>query len=88
MGTYQIEIQAVGGHGCQREVDNGQIVYGCGRMDCPDCQAREFVAQLKRRGSTIDTAILVHWPNTESEVRDDLVSGKRSGSFNVTVSPR
>jgi hypothetical protein len=81
MGQYRIEITAVGVHGCMREVPSGGTVLGCRQMDCPDCQAREFVRQLQRTGSSIESATLTHWPGQEAEVRDDLRTGTRTGSF-------
>ena len=81
MGTYRIEIQAVGGHGCQRDVTDGQVVYGCGRIGCPDCEAREFVWRLREKGQSVEKATLTHWPGTPSEVSDDLLTGIRAGSF-------
>ena len=81
MGQFRIEITAVGGHGCQREVKDGGVVYGCRQMDCPDCQARDFVKQLKTRGCSVEAATLTHWPSLPSEIKDDLVSGRRTGSF-------
>ena len=81
MGNYRIEMEAVGGHGCQREIKDGGTVYGCGSMNCPDCIAREFVETLKRRGSSMVYAKLTHWPGQTSEVQDDLLTKKRKGSF-------
>jgi hypothetical protein len=81
MGNYRVEIEAVGGHGCQREVKEGSVVYGCGRRDCPDCAAREFVAELKRKGNSMVHARLIHWPGTPTEVQDDLLTGIRKGNF-------
>ena len=81
MGNYRVEVNAVGGHGCQREVKDGGTVYGCGRRDCPDCTAREFVAELKRRGNSVSSATLTHWPGEPSEVQDNLLTGIRKGSF-------
>lgn len=81
MGLLRITIDATCGHGCQREIKDGGGAYGCGRDHCPDCQARRFVEQLKARGATIEAATLTHWPGTPSEVRDNLVTGVRSGSF-------
>ena len=80
MGQYRVEVVAVGGHGCQREVKDGGTVTGCGGSYCPDCAAREFVDGLKRRGH-IERATLTHWPGTKEEVIDDLLTGKRKGSF-------
>lgn len=81
MGTFRIEVQAVGGHGCQREVKDGGTVYGCRRMGCPDCETREFVERLKLQGNTVDVAKLTHWPGQSSEVSDNLLTRIRSGSF-------
>ncbi len=81
MGDYRIEINAVGGHGCSREVKNGGKVWGCRRMDCPDCQAREFVARLQRSNNTVKSATLTHWPGQASEVNDNLLTGIRTGDF-------
>jgi hypothetical protein len=81
MGQFRVTVEAVGGHGCQREKGDGEVVMGCERSGCPDCIAREFVRRLKRSGATVDKALLQHWPETETEVRDDLLTGIRSGSF-------
>lgn len=81
MGTFLIEVKAVGGHGCQREIKDGSEVRGCQRMDCPDCITREFVKKLKDKGSSVEVATLTHWPGTPQEVKDDLLTGIRKGSF-------
>lgn len=81
MGMYRIEIEATGGHGCQREVKDGGEVYGCGHRNCPDCAARAFVEELKRQGSQVEKATLTHWPGEPGQVVDDLLTRKRSGSF-------
>lgn len=82
MGQYRIEITAVGGHGCEkRERGDADRVYGCRRMNCPDCRAREFVALLKHMGQQIQSAIIVHWPDRPGTVADDLLSGERFGRF-------
>ncbi len=80
MGRYRIEIVAVGGHGCNRDIKEGGTSYGCGRMGCPDCEARRFVRELQR-SQTVEKAEFTHWPGTPTEVRDDLLTGKRGGSF-------
>jgi hypothetical protein len=73
MGNFRLVIDAVGGHGCQREVKDGGTVIGCGRMDCPDCVAGALVTELaKRTGSSIQSASLTHWPGTSSEVVDEF----------------
>jgi len=82
MGNFRIEIDAVGGHGCQREIGDGETVtQWCGQSSCPDCKARAFVADLKSTGNSIAKATLTHWPGMPSQVQDDLLSGKRTGSF-------
>lgn len=95
MGDFRFVVEALGGHGCMREVGDGEVVIGCNRPGCPDCILRECVRRLQRSGATIHQAKLVHWPADfvsphtgelagyakESEVTDDLVTGKRSGSF-------
>lgn len=81
MGTFRVEVQAVGGHGCQREVKDSGLVYGCGQSSCPDCIAREFVETLKRKGASVESATLIHWPGQPGEVRDDLLTKVRAGSF-------
>lgn len=81
MGNYRITIDAVGGHGCQREIgDGGTITSPCGQESCPDCKARAFVADLKTSGNDVQSATLAHWPEQPGPV-DDLVTGRRSGSF-------
>lgn len=80
MGTFRVEIEAVGGHGCEREKKDGETVYGCGWQSCPDCRIREFVADLQRRYS-VNSAVLIHWPGQPGEVQDNLLTRVRKGSF-------
>jgi hypothetical protein len=73
MGSSLLEFQSVGGHGCNRDAKVGEEVTGCGRMGCPDCEARRAVAQLLAAGvGTFERARFVHWPGTESEVVDEF----------------
>ena len=81
MGNFKIEVDAAGGHGCQREIKDGGIVQGCGLPTCPDCLARNFVAELRARGFAPTSATFTHWPGEETEVVDDLVTHTRKGSF-------
>lgn len=94
MGDYRIVIDAIGGHGCSREIKDGFQVYGCRRMSCPDCQAREFVAQLKWSGENVVAARFEHWPAQQLKQDgtlgdrgsppgpiEDLLTGIRKGSF-------
>jgi hypothetical protein len=70
MGQFAIVISGVGGHGCSREVKDGESVLGCQRPDCPDCIAREFVRRFKRNNVGDLRAELIHWPD-----RLDLIDG-------------
>lgn len=91
MGTFRIEIQGVGGHGCQREKKDGERTQGCGQPNCPDCLARALVTRLQTVGVSFalhsedpnqnQYARLTHWPGQECAVVDDLLSGVRHGSF-------
>lgn len=82
MGQFRVEVTAVGGHGCQRHIKDGeQLQQFCGSPSCPDCIAREFVRSLKRIGTTLEKGEIIHWPGTASEVRDDILTGKRKGNF-------
>ena len=82
MGQFIVEIDAVGAHGCQRNIKDGQLVQQfCGSVGCPDCQAREFVRLLKRSGTMVNSAKLTHWPGQTSTVQDDLITFVRKGNF-------
>jgi hypothetical protein len=87
MGDFRVVVEAVGGHGCQREKGTGETVIGCDKPGCPDCMAREFVRRLKRSGATMKKAEIQHWPAdlpgyTEAgQVHDDLLTGERTGEF-------
>lgn len=70
MGQYKIEITAVGGHGCQRELKDGDVVCGCGSMTCPDCLTAKFIADLARAGNNVEAATLTHWPGQPHSVVD------------------
>lgn len=81
MGQFVFQLDAIGGHGCQRERGDGDFVVGCEQSHCTDCITREYVRRLKRTGAMINSAKLVHWPGTKEQVVDDLVSGKRQSNF-------
>lgn len=72
MGSFKLEFQAVGGHGCQREAKAGETFVGCGRMGCPDCECKRVVEDLRAKFSTVEKATLTHWPDQECAVVDDL----------------
>jgi hypothetical protein len=80
MGTFNVHVQAVGNHGCQREVKSGGIVEGCGHPNCTDCITRKYIADLKAIGTSVESAVLTHWPQNNTIV-DNLLDKKRSGSF-------
>ncbi|SRR6266571_77835 len=89
MGDFRIVIEAMGGHGCQREKGDGDHVIGCEQHGCPDCMVRELVRRMRRGGVTLNKAEIVHWPadmeghgySLNHEVRDDLLTGLRRGTF-------
>ena len=73
MGISLLEFQSVGGHGCNRDAKVGEVVVGCGRMGCPDCEARRAVVNLMAAGvGSFEKARFVHWPGTEFEVVDEF----------------
>jgi hypothetical protein len=86
MGTSTITIRITGNHGCQREVRNGgDLRPTCERgaecaRGCVDAIAREFVERLRSAGM-VEEANLLHWPNSSPRIVDDLLNGKRYGSF-------
>lgn len=75
MGDFRITVNAVGGHGCQREVKDGEKVYGCGSMSCPDCVTAKFIADLIRSGANLKDAKIEHWPGQPSQVVDEFDVG-------------
>jgi len=86
MGDFRVTVEALGGHGCERDKGDGEAVIGCERTGCPDCMAREFVRRLMRSGATVKLAQIEHWPaslgyDPAGEVRDDLLTGVRTGAF-------
>lgn len=94
MGTFRVEIQAVGNHGCHREIgDGGTVADYCNNPSCVDCITREFVKNLAAAGAFFQAAgatpqpdvdgyaRLTHWPGQPSAVVDDLQTGVRKGSF-------
>jgi len=81
MGQFIVHVDAVGNHGCQREVRDGGQVTGCGAPGCTDCATRDYVRRLKETGAAVSAATVTHWPGSEAEVRDNLLTGVRSGSF-------
>lgn len=82
MGKFRIVINAVGGHGVDRQKKDGEVVnfHAYGKLP-PDAIASEFVKELINTGCSVQSATIIHWPETEDEVRDDLLTGRRTGNF-------
>jgi hypothetical protein len=82
MGTFKIEIKAVGGHGVDRRKKDGEAVdfFESGDIT-PDAIAKKFVNELKANGNDISLAVITHWPGEPNEVQDNLMTGIRSGKF-------
>jgi hypothetical protein len=84
MGNFRITINAVGDHGADRKIGDGETLpenidpSGGGRVDQI---ARDTVKALKDKGCSVSKAEIVHWPGSDSEVTDDLVGHVRHGSF-------
>lgn len=86
MGTFNINITGVGGHGCERSAKPGEKLHGrCGRLNCPDCITLDFVQRLKQMGVMNfpeAKAEFTHWPGQDGQVVDDMVKNERkSGQF-------
>jgi hypothetical protein len=78
MGQFAVTIVANGGHGCDRRAKPGEKLYArCTRLDCPDCLSYDFVQMLRQKGNTPVTATFTHWPGTEHEIVDDLITNTR-----------
>lgn len=79
MGNFICEFEAVGGHGCQREIkDGGAIMALCGSESCPDCAFVAFIDKLKKSCS-VSRATITHWPATPSSVIDVIVPAESAG---------
>lgn len=89
MGDFRIIINAVGGHGQDREKKHGDVVdFGA---NTPEAIAKECVEKLKASGVNVEDASVIHWPvdnyggqlknERSTQIVDDLVTGKRTGSF-------
>jgi len=83
MGQFRLEVTASGTHGCARKAKTGEKLYErCGRFGCPDCMAYDFVQQMQTKGVNVQGASFTHFPNSDQEVVDDLLTNKRTkGSF-------
>jgi hypothetical protein len=89
MGEFRIVIDAIGGHGDERGLKDGDTLdFAALPGSSLDRVAWEAVEDLKARGATVQSATLIHWPGTPSEVTDDVLTQTRKGSFsNGGVTP-
>lgn len=79
MGNYRVIINAVGGHGQDREKGHGeQVDFG---ENTPEAIVKDAVEKLRARGESVTEATVHHWPGSTTEVVDNLLTGKRTGSF-------
>lgn len=82
MGNYRVIINAVGGHGQDRSKGNGETVdFGADNENSPEAIIARAVEELQAHGNTVSEATVHHWPGQSSEVVDNLLTGKRTGSF-------
>jgi len=86
MGNFRFTIDAVGGHGCDRNAKPGDVLQHCDNEHCPDCAAARFVDTMKAQPGTVISAEFKHWPADTGcsgpEIVDDLLAGTRkSKSF-------
>jgi hypothetical protein len=86
MGDFRIIIDAVGGHGQDRNKKNGEKVdFGSGT---PEDVALVLVKALLGSGCSVQSAKVVHWPadnyegrDPEKQIIDCLLTRVRQGSF-------
>lgn len=95
MGDFRIIIDAVGGHGQDRDKRDGEKVdfthQGQGNHSArtPEAITQVFLDALRGAGVNVTGAKVVHWPadnypndrEAGKEIADDLISGQRTGSF-------
>jgi hypothetical protein len=88
MGDFRIVINAVGGHGQDRDKKDGEVVnFSAESSLSPEALAEKFVKELKESGCSVQDAKVIHWPidnypdQRTSQIEDDLVTGVRKGNF-------
>lgn len=82
MGNYRITINAVGGHGADRSKRHGETVdFSTENDNSPEAIVKRAVGELQATGNSVTEATVHHWPGTDSQVVDNLLTGKRTGSF-------
>jgi hypothetical protein len=85
MGDFRVVLEATGGHGCQREKGDGDMIFGCGRMNCPDCIVQEFIEKMAKAGHTISSATLTHWPNAAQWGGQSVVDEYKPSSTKIST---
>lgn len=79
MGNFRVVINAVGGHGQDRDKGNGESPeFG---EDTPEGIIKRCIAELQAKGNSVTEATVHHWPGQIVEVVDNLITGKRIGKF-------
>jgi hypothetical protein len=85
MGDFRIVIDAVGGHGQDRENKSGSgINFGDPADDypTPEALALKFVEELKAKGNSVQGAKVIHWPlealGHDGQYTDQLKNGRSS----------
>lgn len=85
MGNYRVIINAVGGHGQDRANKTGEnIDFTDGRSEgtpTPESIILEAVEKLKANSNSVSEVTVHHWPGTQSEVLDNLLTNTRKGNF-------
>lgn len=82
MGNYRIIINAVGGHGQDRGKGNGETVdFEAENANSPEAIVARALKELQATGNSVTEATVHHWPGSGYEVVDNLLTGKRMGSF-------
>lgn len=82
MGDFRIIIHAVGGHGQDRGKGNGEFVdFEADNPNAPEAIVKRAVEELKATGNRVVEATVHHWPNSDHQVLDNLLTGERLGNF-------
>jgi hypothetical protein len=76
MGNFLISIEAVGGHGDDRNAKQGEKIVPLPAGLGVDNVAAEAVELVRSRGCSVVSATLTHWPDS-TPIIDDVVNGVR-----------
>ncbi len=81
MGDFRIIINAIGGHGQDRDKKDGEVVdFG---TNTPEAIAKKCVENLLASGIHVVDAKVIHPANRKDKdnIEDDLITGIRKGTF-------